>query len=232
MLLSITNVLHHSTPCSSLPLNYHMPWLNFQLRHLLAQKARADGTAGISKAWAFRLQRYSDVGNSQPIKSQKWASPFKQPTNTSALGTVLLFSSLRFQWWLWLTSSEQNLLCHLPWAELQHRFTHSPFLLPGDSHTFFHQAANADYISTLSKWNKLTSIWWSFRVGTQALTQNNSKAVNHTHFSLLQCCAPTNVFYCNQSDLSRGPNSCLFQTQNKTLLLRAIIPKTRGFLSM
>lgn len=129
------HVLHHSTPCSFLPLNYHMPWLNFHLRHLLGQKARADTTAGISKAWAFRSQRYSDVGNPQPIKSQKWASPFKQPTNTSALGTVLPFSSLRFQRWLWLTSAEQSLLCHLSWAELQHRFTHSLFLLPGDSHT-------------------------------------------------------------------------------------------------
>lgn len=62
VLLSITSMCftrgvhagraQQSTPCSSLPLNYHMPWLNIQLRQLLAEKT--------GKGWCHSSHEPSD----------------------------------------------------------------------------------------------------------------------------------------------------------------------------
>lgn len=161
-------------------------WISSWGSCLLRKQARADATAQISKSRAFRLraQRCSSAGNSRKRAHQGpevsltiqaanehfcfggLSSPF--PPQVSKMTLADWFRAKLPTWFA------------LSWATAQIHIQpiSTAWWLP---HAFFYQAANADYISTQCKWNQLTSIWWRFRVCTQALTQNNSNAVNpHT----------------------------------------------------
>lgn len=43
-----------------------------------------------------------------------------------------------------------------------------------------------------------------------------------------QCCIPTNLFYSNQSDLSRGPKPHVSQTQTQNITLESNYPEDQG----
>ena len=106
---------------------------------LLRKQASADATAETSKSRAFRsrAQRYSSVGNARKTAHQgpEMSLTIQAANKHLCFGSCPPLSPLTFRHRLWRTGSEQSFLRNSPWAELQHRFTHSPFLLPGDSHT-------------------------------------------------------------------------------------------------
>lgn len=173
------------------PLLFPAPKLSYAMAEFpIEASACSENRQGLMPQQESARHEPSDPRDTAMLEIPSPSRARSEPHHLSSQQTPLLWGlsspfPLRFQWWLWLISSEQSLMCHLPWAELQHRFTHSPFLLPGDSH--IHSFTRLPMQTTLVLRASEIS-WLPFGEGSgcahRHLPNNNNNAVKPHTFQL------------------------------------------------